>query len=72
VPTLIIWGVHDQFLGRELVSPEVLLRSLAYGNVADVAWIETAGHFVQNEAPDEVNAALLDWVARHEEDIRPL
>jgi pimeloyl-ACP methyl ester carboxylesterase len=72
VPTLVIWGVHDQFLGRELVSPEALRRSLAYGNVADLAWIETAGHFVQNEAPEEVNAALLGWLARHEEDIRRL
>jgi pimeloyl-ACP methyl ester carboxylesterase len=71
-PTLVIWGVHDQFLGRELVSPEALRRSLAYGNVADVAWIESAGHFVQNEAPDEVNAALLDWLAQHAQDIRPL
>jgi pimeloyl-ACP methyl ester carboxylesterase len=62
-PVLIIWGVHDAFLGRELVSPEALLGTLAYGNLAEVVEIPDAGHFVQNEAPDEVNAALLRWLA---------
>ena len=62
MPVLIIWGVHDRFLGRELVAPEALLGTLAYGTVADVVDIADAGHFVQNEAPDEVNGALLAWL----------
>ena len=62
-PVLIIWGVHDAFLGRELVSPEALLGTLEYGNVADVVEIPDAGHFVQNEAPDAVNAAMLRWLS---------
>ena len=64
-PVLIIWGMQDRFLGRELVSPEALLGVLAFGNTADVVELDGAGHFVQNEAPDEVNAALLGWLARH-------
>lgn len=64
LPVLVLWGVHDRFLGRDLVSPEALLSTLAYGNEAEVHSIETAGHFVQNEAPDEVNEALLGWLAR--------
>ena len=64
-PVLVIWGIHDAFLGRELVSPEALLGTLEYGNVADVVEIPDAGHFVQNEAPDAVNGALLRWLAEH-------
>lgn len=62
-PVLIIWGVHDAFLGRELVSPEALLGTLEYGNVADLVEIPDAGHFVQSEAPDAVNAAMLRWLS---------
>lgn len=63
VPVLVVWGVHDAFLGQELVSPEALRSTLAFPNEATVVPIESAGHFVQNEAPDEVNAALLEWLA---------
>jgi epoxide hydrolase 4 len=64
-PVLVVWGVHDRFLGQDLVSPAALRGSLAFGNAADVVHVEQAGHFVQNEAPDEVNRALLDWLAEH-------
>jgi pimeloyl-ACP methyl ester carboxylesterase len=63
VPVLIIWGVHDAFLGMELVSPEALRGTFAFPNEATVVPIESAGHFVQNEAPEQVNAALLGWLA---------
>jgi pimeloyl-ACP methyl ester carboxylesterase len=62
-PMLVVWGVHDRFLGQDMVSPEALRGSLAFGNAADLVLVEQAGHFVQNEAPDEVNRALLDWLA---------
>ena len=71
-PVLVIWGVHDRFLGQDLVSPAALRPVLAFGNTADLVLIDSAGHYVQNEAPDEVNAALLDWLERHRQDIRPL
>jgi pimeloyl-ACP methyl ester carboxylesterase len=61
-PTLVLWGVEDRFLGRELVSPDVLRSVLAEGNVPEVVLIEDAGHFVQNEAPDRVNDELLRWL----------
>jgi pimeloyl-ACP methyl ester carboxylesterase len=63
VPVLIIWGVHDAFFGQELVSPEALRGTLAFPNEATVVPIESSGHFVQNEAPEQVNAVLLDWLA---------
>jgi pimeloyl-ACP methyl ester carboxylesterase len=58
----VLWGVEDRILGRELGSAERLRRALAEGNVPTVVWIEDAGHFVQNEAPERVNAELLDWL----------
>ncbi len=63
VPVLIIWGVHDAFLGQELVSPEALRGTLSFPNEATVVPLESAGHFVQNEAPDEVTEVLLGWLA---------
>jgi pimeloyl-ACP methyl ester carboxylesterase len=66
-PVLVIWGVHDRFLGQEMVSPQSLRAVLAYGTAADVVEIPSAGHFVQNEAPHEVNEALTAWLATHAE-----
>ena len=62
-PVLIIWGVHDAFLGQELVSPESLLGTLAFPNEADLVTIESAGHFVQIEAAEQVTETLLGWLA---------
>lgn len=62
-PVLIIWGVHDAFLGQELVSPQSLLGTLAFPNEADLVTIESAGHFVQNEAAEQVTETLLGWLA---------
>ena len=61
-PTLVLWGAEDRFLGRELVSPDALRRALADGNVPEVVFIDDAGHFVQNEAPERVNEELLRWL----------
>lgn len=62
-PVLIIWGTHDQFLGAELLSPESLRTTMAFPNEPTVVPIDSAGHFVQNEAPEEVTEALLGWLA---------
>lgn len=55
--TLIIWGEHDPALGIELleglekVAPHVKIHR-----------IPDAGHWVQNEAPDEVNQLLVSFL----------
>lgn len=61
-PTLIVWGVEDRFLGRELVDPAKMKPYFRSGNVPEMAFVYGAGHFVQNEAPEEVNRALLGWL----------
>ena len=56
-PTLIIWGEDDRFLGKELVAgterfvPDLLVK-----------YIPNCGHWVQQEAADEVKLALLDFL----------
>ena len=58
VPTLMIWGEQDTALGKELTYgteafvPNLVLRYLA-----------NASHWVQQDAPDEVNAILREWLA---------
>jgi epoxide hydrolase 4 len=53
-PTLIVWGEKDPFLGTDLVGGH---EALTHGGLA-LRRIHGAGHWVQQEAPDEVNEAL--------------
>lgn len=61
-PTLLVWGVHDRFLGLETIAPEKLAPFFAPRNAPAVVLVD-AGHYVQNEAPEEVNRAILTWLA---------
>lgn len=64
-PVLVIWGIEDAVLATDLVTPETLRPLLAPGNDAEIVHIPGAGHFVQDEAPDEVDRVLVDWLRRH-------
>lgn len=59
-PTLIIWGTADTAL--KLSAREALAPCFTSGNVPEIRRIEGAGHFVQNDAPAEVNETLLRWL----------
>lgn len=61
-PTLLLWGRHDRFLGLETLAPARLAPYFAPGNDPSVQVVEGAGHFLQNEAPDEVSAALVRFL----------
>lgn len=61
-PTLIVWGARDRFLGRETVDPAKMSPYFAPGNAPAIRFLEEAGHFVQNEAPERVNAAMREWL----------
>jgi pimeloyl-ACP methyl ester carboxylesterase len=59
VPTLMIWGEQDVALD--------LANTEGYGPlVSDFALVRLpqASHWVQQDAPDAVNAALIDWLGR--------
>eukprot|EP00753_Platysulcus_tardus_P017827 PLAT6563.1.p1 GENE.PLAT6563.1~~PLAT6563.1.p1 ORF type:complete len:345 (+),score=151.80 PLAT6563.1:187-1221(+) len=58
VPTLVIWGDDDPFLGEELNDvTSQRVKDLQYTRIAK------AGHWVQQDRPDEVNSVLRDWLA---------
>ncbi|MCU0892667.1 MAG: alpha/beta hydrolase [Sandarakinorhabdus sp.] len=57
VPTLMLWGEEDKALDLKLTE--------GYGaHVKDFTLVRFPGvsHWVQQEAPDAVNAAMLDWL----------
>ena len=58
-PTLLIWGVHDIALGREMAQPSIELCE-----DGELTFIEEATHWVQHEVPLRVNQLLLDFLAR--------
>jgi pimeloyl-ACP methyl ester carboxylesterase len=58
-PTLVLWGMRDRFLAPGFADPE---RLRPHTTNVEVVKIEEAGHYVQNEAPERVNAELLRWL----------
>lgn len=59
VPTLLIWGVRDNFLGRELAP-----RSLEFCDKGRLVFVEEATHWVQHEEPCMVNRLLLRFLKK--------
>lgn len=62
LPTRLIWGLGDGALGEWFANPAL------YATVAepfDLVTIAESGHWVQQEAPARVNAALHEHWARH-------
>lgn len=59
-PTLFVWGMKDWCF-----SPHFLQRFLEFFPSADVRRIEHAGHYVVEDAPDEVITAIEGFLARN-------
>ena len=51
-----LWGERDRYLGRELAAPDP-----SWVPDCDVRFFP-ASHWLQNELPDSVNAALLEFL----------
>jgi pimeloyl-ACP methyl ester carboxylesterase len=58
VPTLLIWGTQDRYLGREMAQPSIDLC-----DDGRLVFIEGATHWVQHEEADRVNS-LIDGFLR--------
>jgi pimeloyl-ACP methyl ester carboxylesterase len=57
VPTLLLWGTEDVALGVELTrGTERYVKDLT------LRYLPGVGHWVQQEAPDEVNSLLEAWL----------
>jgi epoxide hydrolase 4 len=59
VPTLLIWGAQDIFLGREMAQSSIGLCQDGH-----LAMLEEGTHWVHHEDPDRVNV-LIDAFLRH-------
>lgn len=57
VPTLMVWGERDTALGLELTEGYA-----PYVRDFTLRRLENVSHWVQQEAPDRVNAAVEDWL----------
>ena len=57
-PTLLIWGKQDRALGWEMAQP-----SVDFCQDGRLEFIEDAGHFVALDAPERVNALILDYLS---------
>lgn len=57
VPTLLLWGTEDRFLGRELAQP-----SLELCDDGHLEFFEGASHWLQHEEPERVNARLIEFL----------
>jgi len=58
VPTLMIWGEHDTALSKQAtVGTDAFVKDLS------LRYLPDAGHFVQQDQPEQVNEMLEAWLA---------
>jgi pimeloyl-ACP methyl ester carboxylesterase len=56
VPTLLLWGTKDRFLGREMAQPSIDLC-----DDGRLEFFEEASHWIQHEEPERVNRRILEF-----------
>jgi len=57
IPMLLIWGKKDRF-----VPPQLANQFVGYNEKLQLLYLEDVGHCPQDEAPEQVNQAILDWI----------
>jgi epoxide hydrolase 4 len=57
MPVMVVWGAHDAYL-----NPHVTDGLLAWAPHLRVMELPDASHWVQNDAPDQVNRAIIDFL----------
>jgi len=58
VPTLLLWGTRDRFLGRELAQPSIELC-----DDGRLVFFENTSHWIQHEEPERVNALIDEFLS---------
>jgi pimeloyl-ACP methyl ester carboxylesterase len=58
VPTLLLWGTEDEFLGREMAQPSIDLC-----DDGRLEFFEGATHWLHHEEPEWVNARLIEFLS---------
>lgn len=57
IPMLLIWGKKDRF-----VPPKLAHQFVAYNQKLQLLYLEDVGHCPQDESPEQVNQAILNWI----------
>lgn len=57
VPMLLIWGEKDR-----MVPPKLAQKFITYNPNVQLLQLKNAGHCPHDECPEEVNAAILNWI----------
>ncbi|MDD1420240.1 alpha/beta fold hydrolase [Dolichospermum sp. ST_sed1] len=57
IPMLLIWGKKDRF-----VPPQLANQFVGYNEKLQLLYLEDVGHCPQDESPEQVNQAILDWI----------
>ncbi|BFY97647.1 hypothetical protein BsWGS_00687 [Bradybaena similaris] len=60
MPALLIWGCQDKAL--DMAIPKTIEKDVP---TIEVKTIPNANHFVQTDAPDEVNKIMREWLNKH-------
>lgn len=58
VPTLLLWGTKDRFLGREMAQPSIDLC-----DDGRLEFFDDASHWIHHEEPEKVNRRLIEFLA---------
>jgi pimeloyl-ACP methyl ester carboxylesterase len=61
-PVLLLWGARDRYLGRELAQPSIELCDRG-----ELVFLDDATHWIQHDAPDEVNRRLIAFLSQGQE-----
>jgi pimeloyl-ACP methyl ester carboxylesterase len=56
VPTLLLWGRKDRFLGAEMAQPSIDLCDDGH-----LEFVDEASHWIQHEEPERVNRRILEF-----------
>lgn len=63
VPSLFVAGTRDAVVKDKMAGPMLAAQATMVPDLRGQVMIDGAGHWTQQEAPDAVNAALLDFLA---------
>ncbi|MBD2666900.1 hypothetical protein B6N60_01718 [Richelia sinica FACHB-800] len=59
IPMLLIWGQKDRF-----VPPALASQFAQYNEKLELLYLQDVGHCPHDEAPEQVNEVILDWIQR--------
>ncbi|MEG3937104.1 alpha/beta fold hydrolase [Microcoleus sp. S36b_A3] len=63
IPMLLIWGKQDRMIPPRFAKPHQFVE--CNPSCVELVELDNAGHCPQDECPEQVNQAILDWMGRN-------